>query len=176
MLSLSKKTDYALIALAYLAQRSGRVSSAREIAASAGPGPLPLPLLMNILKTLHQHGYVSSTRGAKGGYQISADLNATTLHDLISILKCSGPAGECGCLEHDDSVVAAVAQLKSTRPEPAHAPVRALHYRLERFLRDVKLSDLILPGRRIDVPLEAVAGRSKRTRAATEPVAAEVEV
>src|SRR5687768_11228888 len=113
MLSLSKKTDYALIALAYLAER-GRVSSAREIAASAGSGPLPLPLLMNILKTLHQHGFLESTRGAKGGYRIGTVLDVTSLHDLISILKCSGPARECGCPEHDDaSVAATVARLKS---------------------------------------------------------------
>ena len=32
MLYVSKKTDYALIALAYLAERTGRVASAREIA------------------------------------------------------------------------------------------------------------------------------------------------
>ena len=48
MLSLSKKTDYALIALAYLAERPGRVASAREIAAARN---LPAALLMNILRS-----------------------------------------------------------------------------------------------------------------------------
>ena len=42
------------------------------------------------------------------------------------------------------------------------APV-ALQYQLVRFLKDVKLSDLVLPGRRIDVPAErlSAAGSSK---------------
>src|SRR4051812_31025109 len=98
MLSLSRKTDYALIALAYLAERSGRVASAREIAASAGSEPLPLALLMNILKTLHLHGIVNSTRGAKGGYRLGTDLDRTSLRTLVSVVNCVGPAGACGCM------------------------------------------------------------------------------
>ena len=66
MLALGKKMDYALISLAWLAERSGRAISAREIAEA---NDLPLPALMQILKTLHQHGMLRSTRGVKGGYR-----------------------------------------------------------------------------------------------------------
>ena len=65
MLSLTKKTDYALIALAYLAERPDRTVSAREI---AGGFQMPVALVMNILKTLHHAKWLASTRGAKGGY------------------------------------------------------------------------------------------------------------
>ena len=68
---------------------------------------------------------------------------------------------------------------KPFRAEPVHAPVRALHYRLERFLQDVKLSDLILPGRRIDVPWEAIVEKRKRTQRAAgivKPAATETLV
>src|SRR5687767_2122656 len=97
MFGLTRKTDYALIALAFLAERAERVWSAREIARAHD---LPLALLMNLLKTLHQHGVLRSTRGAKGGYQIARDLSQMALYDLVSILECSGPAGDCGCLDH----------------------------------------------------------------------------
>src|SRR5882724_6620780 len=99
MLSLSKKTDYALIALAYLAERPGRTASAREIAEARN---LPSALLMNILKELHHHGIVQSIRGVKGGYQIAVDLKAKSLHDVVvamegpvRLVECAEESGTC---------------------------------------------------------------------------------
>src|SRR5687768_5845378 len=132
MLTLSKKADYALITLAYLAERSDRVSSAREIAASHD---LPLPLLMNLLKLLHQHGFLRSTRGSKGGYRIGENLDGFSLYDLLSVLQCSARAGDCGCLED----VRPARSLRVGGTGPIHGPARALHYRLQRFLKEVRL-------------------------------------
>src|SRR5688500_20192848 len=84
MLCLSRKTDYALIALAYLAEHRHRVSSAREIATAYG---LPQPLLMNILKRLHRHDLVTSTRGVRGGYQLGEGAERTRVYDLVRILE-----------------------------------------------------------------------------------------
>jgi len=39
-----------------------------------------------------------------------------------------------------------------------HGPAQALQYRIVRFMRDVTVADLVMPGRRIDVPLERVGG------------------
>ena len=38
----------------------------------------------------------------------------------------------------------------------SHGPAQALQYRLLRFMKDVTVADLVMPGRRIDVPLERV--------------------
>src|SRR5215469_1052283 len=89
MLTLSKKTDYALISLAYLAGHGGGVASARQIASAAD---LPLALLMQILKTLHQHGVLLSTRGVKGGYKLAADAEKISLLTLIRIVDGSQDA------------------------------------------------------------------------------------
>ena len=62
MLTLTRKTDYALIALTHLAQGRDQCFSAREIAARYG---LPLPLLMNLLKQLAQKGLAKSVRGPR---------------------------------------------------------------------------------------------------------------
>ena len=54
MLALTKKTEYALIALCHLAHAGAEeVVSARDIAVRHG---VPLPLLMNVLKCLNQKG------------------------------------------------------------------------------------------------------------------------
>jgi hypothetical protein len=41
-----------------------------------------------------------------------------------------------------------------------------LQYRLIRFLREVSLSDLVIPGRRIEVPLELLSQKNRKQPAA----------
>lgn len=165
MLTITKKTDYALVALAHLAEQGEKGASARNIAVARG---LPLPLLMRILKNLHHHGLLASRRGVQGGYTLCANVEAVSLCELIEIVECSGRTGHCGCGCGD------AAKDRTARLNPLHAPVQALQFRMRKFLRDVKLSDLILPGRRIDVPYERVA--TQRSRAAAHDWLAPVSV
>jgi Rrf2 family iron-sulfur cluster assembly transcriptional regulator len=155
MFCLSKKTDYALTGLAFLAQNPHRVASAREIAEAYG---LPRPLLMNIFKTLHQQGMLRSIRGSNGGYQIVAKLDAVSLYDLIRVLEQNEPAAR---VPDDETISNVPARRRSKLTGPVAAPIQALHYKFRRFLRDVKLSDLLLPGRRIDVPLERLEAHER---------------
>lgn len=157
MLALSKKTDYALIALAHLAERPGRVASARQIARTYD---LPPALLMNILKAMHHHGFLDSIRGTKGGYRLAIDPRDHSLYELVQLvdgdvhLTDCAPAGQ-GLLLSTDAVC------KIAGGCPIQSPIHALHHRLVRFLKEVMLSDLILPGRRIDVPLEELGSGLK---------------
>lgn len=148
MLCISKKTEYGLIALAHMAENPAAVTSAREISKSNG---LPQALLMNILKTLQNHGLLRSTRGMNGGYQIARDLNSISLHELIAMVDCQGhsPDGDCGCMDQAQSP-----DFDLTRSSESHGPVQALQFTLLRFLKNVRVADLVLPGRRIDVPIE----------------------
>lgn len=60
---MTRKTDYALVALATLAREhdgEGRALSARQLAEQH---ELPLPLLMNALKELHRAEVIASRRG-----------------------------------------------------------------------------------------------------------------
>jgi len=152
MLCMSKKTEYALVALGHLAEQPGRVASAREIAAAHA---LPTALLINILKNLQGHGLLRSTRGVKGGYQVACDLGGLSLHELIAIVDCEGHSaeGDCGCLDHAQDV-ATRGDLGRNRQASPHGAVQALQFKLVRFLREVRVADLVLPGRRIDVPVE----------------------
>lgn len=155
MWCFSRKCEYALVALGFLAEQPGRVASAREIARAHD---LPLPLLMNILKNLQVHGILRSTRGVKGGYQIQADLDALNLYELIAIVDCAGHTaveGDCGCLEkaHD-------AARELGRFGESQGPVQALQLRLVRFFKEVHVADVVFPGRRIDVPVEFLARKT----------------
>src|ERR1700677_3775652 len=135
MLCLSKKTEYALIALGYLAERPGQVASARAISEAF---EFPLPLLMNILKILNRNDLLTSSRGIRGGYQVGRALLTASLYDLISMLDGDQPAKELIEVHQDE-------QGEEHRPLSKHAPVRALNVRLAKFLDDAKLYDLVMP-------------------------------
>ncbi len=166
MLALPKKTDYALIALHYLLEHPDRIAPAREIAEIYH---LPCALLMNVMKELQQGGLVRSVRGAKGGYQLSVDPRQATLYDVV-VLTGGGEPALTECCQ--DAVLHAPSGAEEIRCQvgsgcPVRQPLRALHHRLVRFLKDVKLADLLQPGYRIDVPLESVGVTSSSVTASS---------
>ncbi len=137
MLSLTKKTDYALIALGYLAERPQAIVSAREIAERFG---MPAALVMNVMKTMHHGKLIISTRGTKGGYRLLADLSKVSVHELISVLEGPIRLAECVML---DGECKGKHSCKLSRACPIQAPIKALHGRLVGFLRDVRLSEIV---------------------------------
>ena len=96
MLSLTRKSDYALVALSYLGQQHALAQetpvSARRIADQFG---LPLPLLMNILKALSHAGLVTSTRGPQGGYVLSQSPEEISILDVVNAIE--GPVRVALC-------------------------------------------------------------------------------
>src|SRR5256714_13642859 len=69
MLRLSKKADYALMAMKHLAVRRDRgSSSAREIAELYD---IPIELMAKVLQRLVRRGLLVSQQGAHGGYQLA---------------------------------------------------------------------------------------------------------
>ena len=98
MLKLSKKVDYALMAMMHLAQDEGS-SSTREIAAGYG---LPQDLLAKILQKLAREGLVVSQQGTKGGYRLARPASAITVVQVIegiegplSLTQCFTDVGAC---------------------------------------------------------------------------------
>jgi len=137
MLSLTRKTDYALIALAYLTgRRAERASpvSAKQIAQTFG---LPKPLLMNILKELVRVKVLSSTRGAHGGYELAADPARVTLLEVVTAMD--GPVRLSRCA---DGLPIVGQGCNLSQDCPIQGPIRSLHRRLNRFLAEVTLKDL----------------------------------
>lgn len=136
MLSLTKKTDYALIALSYLAERSAQTVSAREISTAF---EMPAALVMNILKTLHHHGVLTSTRGTKGGYRLCTDLGTISVHDLIQMLEGPVALTECSAPSFDPTAPRRC-KVKSC---PVSGLIRKMHAKIVDTLKGVKVSDLM---------------------------------
>ena len=138
MISLSRKTDYALVALAYLAQRRGDGTGAVSARRIAEHFNLPLALLMNLLKDLSRAGIVASTRGAQGGYELVVSPQRVTLKQVVETIE--GPlrlAACCEQVEPGDDVSCRIAEGCLIRE-----PIRRLHAKLETLLAQTTLADL----------------------------------
>lgn len=134
MLALTKKTEYALIALTRLAQAGEKCSSAREI---SDQFQLPLPLLMNVLKKLTQRGLVRSVRGARGGYALAVDADRLTLDEVIEAVE--GPVALTQCIAERDGASRGACELVCTCR--VREPVEKINDKLRSFLRHVTLAD-----------------------------------
>jgi Rrf2 family protein len=100
MLRLSKKADYALMAMKHLALRGDRgSSSAREI---AGAYDIPIELLAKVLQRLVRGGLLASHQGTRGGYQLARTPAQISVADVIqaidgpvTVTACSSDGGSC---------------------------------------------------------------------------------
>lgn len=103
MLRISKLTDYATVILASLASAPDRLHAAAKVAEHTR---LSLPTVSKLLKELQHAGLVRSTRGARGGYQLTRPPSAISvaaildaLEGPVAITECSGKDSHCG-IEH----------------------------------------------------------------------------
>jgi Rrf2 family protein len=134
MFALTKKTDYALIALCHMAQHSTEISTAREIAAQFN---MPPALLMNVLKTLNQRGLIRSIRGAKGGYLLAKPADQVSLSAIIAAVE--GPVRFVQCASGRDAPENGCGLAPSC---PVTKPVNKVHEKLNQFLQQVTLAQI----------------------------------
>lgn len=103
MMRIGKLTDYATVILATLASDRARLLNAGTLAERTR---IAAPTVAKLLKQLHRAGLVDSTRGTRGGYQLSRApdaISAAAILDAvegpIALTDCSVGTGNC-CLEH----------------------------------------------------------------------------
>jgi Rrf2 family cysteine metabolism transcriptional repressor len=89
---LSRKSEYALLALVDLACRYGK-GRAKIIEISERNG-IPKKYLEQIFLQLKGAGYVRSIRGASGGYELAKNSSEITLAEIIRLID--GPLASVG--------------------------------------------------------------------------------
>ncbi len=99
MLRLSKKADYALMAMKHLATRAdGASSSAREIAEQYD---IPLELMAKVLQRLARRGLVTSLQGTRGGYRLARPTLQISVADIIEAIE--GPLQVTACSTEEEN-------------------------------------------------------------------------
>lgn len=99
MLRLSKKADYALLAVRHLAARGDHEAvSARELAETYD---IPSELLAKVLQKLVRARLLDSHQGIRGGYALSRPARAVSVAEVIQAID--GPFTVTACTEDDQS-------------------------------------------------------------------------
>lgn len=133
MVKLSRKIEYALIALKALSQKgSGDLTSAKEISILYGA---PFDVVSRVLQILNQAGIVKSIQGVQGGYLLLKNLDEVSFHDLVEVIE--GPLALVKCIHDNDAC-----ELKKSCN--IMSPVSLLNDKINDFYKTIKISDLIL--------------------------------
>ena len=98
MLRFTKKADYGLMAIHYIAahQRDGIVSNKRI----AEEFNIPAELLAKILQRLAKRKLILSQSGPKGGYVLARSPEETTVGEVVRAIE--GPIHIVSCFENSD--------------------------------------------------------------------------
>ena len=85
MFQLSKKVEYALIAIRHMAVLgNGTMVTSKEIANRYN---LPYDLLAKVMQTLARKGFISSYQGIRGGYIFRRDPRSVKVSDVINVIE-----------------------------------------------------------------------------------------
>jgi Rrf2 family protein len=141
MLRLTKKADYGLMALKYLAEQPGQASvsgahhaearSAKDIAEAYH---IPPPLLAKILQTLARAGLLVSHAGTNGGYALARPASEISAFEVIRAID--GPLFITSCITiHGPCDLAGHCTIKE--------PLRKVNDSIKELLSGIKISHLV---------------------------------
>lgn len=144
MLKITKKVEYALIALKFMAQRCANgenveLTSARELCDQFG---MPFDTMAKVLQAMNQANWLTSVKGIKGGYTLNADLSRISFMELSRAIEgktedvCMGHKGMCE-LHGTCNIV---------------GPVSMLHRQVVAFLEKLSLDQLLGADANIHLP------------------------
>jgi len=156
MLRLSKKADYALISLAYVAAAGDKPASAREIAERHD---IPVELLAKVLQRLVQRGVLRSQQGIHGGYLLARPAETVTVAEVVEAIDGPLLLTVCGSEEERCEQFA-----KCNIRDPLHR----IRERIQSALTACTIAELgsIRPDEPEPVPFStggvAIAGRARR--------------
>lgn len=136
MLRLTKKADYGLMALKYLAEHSDVTAlSAKDISEAYH---IPPQLLAKILQRLAKVGLVKSHAGMNGGYALAKDPRHISAFEVIFAID--GPLFITSCFTHEGNC-------DLTDSCTIKEPLARVNETISSVLKNIHVSDLVEEGR-----------------------------
>ena len=100
MLKITRKVEYALIALRHMQlKQSDKLTSTKEIATRYG---VPQQLLAKTLQHMARDGIIEAVQGPTGGYRVATNLDQISMKDFFE--KLEGPLGIMDCYFDSDCI------------------------------------------------------------------------
>ena len=142
MLKFSKKADYALLALQYMAtvqygtEANPRVVNTKEIAEEHH---IPGELLAKVLQTLAKHQLIESHHnGPKGGYALGREPKDITLAQVLEAIE--GPLGLTDCYHEKDGQ----SQCEQMNHCNIRTPISKIQESIFQLLNSMSIEDLLV--------------------------------
>ena len=89
---ITRDTDYAIKAFAYLSENKGRIISITELVEKLKE---PKPFLRKILQTLANNKILNSYKGKNGGFELAVRPENLTLLDIIEVFQGKFKINDC---------------------------------------------------------------------------------
>lgn len=149
MFKISKKVEYALISMLYMAERhDGQLTTAKELSQIFN---IPQEIVGKVLQSLARSGLINSEQGVKGGYQLGRPPESIALSGVIRAVV--GPIRVVGCIDDPESCSCDQLDYCNMRN-----PMETIQMKLTHFFNSISLRDLQI--NRIEIrPTGSVKGQ-----------------
>lgn len=141
MLGLTKKTDYALLALTYLA-RSGNGDAVRT-RKIAEVYDIPVELLAKVLQQLARSGILHSAPGPSGGYLLARPPAEITVGAVLEAVEGAPALAQCLRSEQKDC--------EQVRRCTIRGPLARINALVYRTLEAIPVSELVSDGNAVAI-------------------------
>jgi Rrf2 family protein len=135
LLSMTKRADYALLALSHLAlsasENPDRLINTKEIAEQY---EIPVELLAKILQILAKNGLVASHPGPSGGYRLLRDAARISVGEVVAIVD--GPLSLVHCSVGHETAC------KQYNRCTIRSPLATIEARVKSLLDNISLAEL----------------------------------
>ena len=129
MLKLTRKLEYALIALRHIQMRQDTLSSAKDISRAY---MIPYELLAKILQQMARLGYINAVQGVNGGYKLHQSLDEINLTDFIEHME--GPISMVDCTINTDCI-----QINNCN---IRIPINKINENIRSIFNSIRISDI----------------------------------
>ncbi|MFM8770699.1 MAG: RrF2 family transcriptional regulator [Candidatus Kapaibacterium sp.] len=135
MVRLSKRIEYALLAMQDMASKPGNIVSAKDVAMHYG---ISQALVAKVLQQLARQGLIRSYAGSTGGYTLARPSDAITVAEVISVMEGGSPAlVDCQSTDHSSCSAEHTCTIKE--------PLGRLQERIQETFRSMSVAELAPP-------------------------------
>jgi Rrf2 family protein len=132
MLKLSKKTEYAMIALMAMTNSNGdKLYTAKELSQRYN---IPPEIMGKVMQSLAKNNLIISHQGVKGGYHLKDNLSDINIISVITAVE--GPLKVVDCVTHDSCSCNQISFCN------IKGPMEMIQNELYSFLGNISLKDL----------------------------------
>ena len=129
MLKLTKKLEYALIALRHMHSKGEHLSSSKEIADTY---IIPKEILAKTLQQMARLHYIEAVQGPSGGYKLKKKLAKISLTQFFEEIE--GPIGITDCIIDIDCIQIGNCNIRQ--------PIKEINHNIRSIFNKINLSQI----------------------------------